>query len=208
MQRYPIILTAAFLAASLPGCASTPRTDAPPPDAGTGAMLATPTTSELPTFSRVRRSIPARIDVEGQESRIQGDLIPKFAEIKLTPEERAALGKDRKTPDQIVMEDLLAFYRPERGPKHGVAPELAGYYVGYTSAGPPRADVVRADKSAYGVGQALGGYYAGVDSTAREIVSTYQAFVPEIGVYSQTAGWYAGEGGVRTEAAVAPVSVE
>ena len=75
-----------------------------------------PTLEELPPPDARERVLPVRVGVDGRGNEPQVSLAPTFEAPELTPEEKEAVGE---TDPPF---DVLAFYRPARGPEHGVFP--------------------------------------------------------------------------------------
>lgn len=86
-------------------------------------ITAAPTLDELPNLKDpYERKIAAKIDFEGSRETTRIKIVPDFKPVEPTPEEKAILGEPRKS----VSDELLAFYRPPRGPEHGVSPREGG----------------------------------------------------------------------------------
>jgi hypothetical protein len=94
------------------------------------AISTPPSRAELPTFTRPEPKLSAVVGVEGARDLPRVASVPRYEEIKLTPEEREALG-EREVPEP----DALLFYRPPRGPEHGVSPELFPMSIGVSGIG-------------------------------------------------------------------------
>lgn len=89
-------------------------------------VTAAPTLEELPNLKDpYERKIAARIDFEGSRETSRIKIVPDFKPVEPTAEERAILGEPRKS----VADELLAFYRPTRGPEHGVSPSEGGAVI-------------------------------------------------------------------------------
>jgi len=105
------------------------------------AVSAPPSHAELPTFEALEPTLPALIGVAGAGDAPRVIIVPRYEEIALTPEEREALGEE-EPPEP----DVLLFYRPPRGPEHGVSPgsfemltgsgRMGGALVGHDSVYP------------------------------------------------------------------------
>ncbi len=94
------------------------------PDSGSispDPQLATmaPSSAELPDFSRTRRTLPAKIGVERYDSPPTKRLVPDYSKLALTEAQKKYLAEEEA---KKAKDDLLAFYRPERGTEHGVSP--------------------------------------------------------------------------------------
>lgn len=83
------------------------------------ATTVAPTNEELPSFNRMERNIPAKVDVEHLEGPPRAPLVvlPNLA--APTAEERAKLGLSQKTEKDRT---VAAFYRPSTGVSKGVQP--------------------------------------------------------------------------------------
>jgi hypothetical protein len=110
MVRLCLALCVALLAA---GCKQADR-----------AISTKPLRAELPTFGVREPTLAARVGVEDVSHTPRVVVVPQYEAVELTPEEREALG-EREQPDP----DALLFYRPARGPEHGVSTEFFGLSV-------------------------------------------------------------------------------
>lgn len=117
VDRLSLVAVAAVCAG---GCASpAPVSTAAPTPPPSDAVHASPTLAELPDLATpYQRSIAAKVGVHTVDRQPRVRIVPDGAEPPLTPEEEAALAA--KSPPQA--DDLLGFYRPERGTEHGVMP--------------------------------------------------------------------------------------
>ncbi|GEM_PF-3479767 len=123
---------------------------------GQTSITAAPTLRELPTDADEAPRMAASIGVEGLPPDRDILPIPAFKPVEPTPEERKILGE--KPPEPKL--DALAFYRPERGIEHGVAPDAFAMLVGTSGRGGTSAGVQEATAPA-GVSLDLAGEYAG-----------------------------------------------
>lgn len=89
------------------------------------AVSTPPNRDELPTLVVYEPVLPINVGVEGAEQGPQVLFVPKLEPIELTPEEREILG-EVEPPEP----DALLFYRPPRGPEHGVTAEVFDVRIG------------------------------------------------------------------------------
>jgi hypothetical protein len=117
------ILRTAFLAAvglvAAGGCKQADR-----------AVSAPPSHAELPTFEELGHRLPIVVGVEGASRVPRVVIVPQYEPIALTPEEREALGEK-----ELPVPDVLLFYRPPRGPEHGVSSESFQALIGIGGVG-------------------------------------------------------------------------
>ncbi len=103
---------------------------APVPGASIGTAQVTeapPTLAELPTYPTLQRRLAARIGVETYERDLKLRYVPVYGEPELTPEQQKVLDEENaKKP----VDDLLNFYNPPRGVKHGASPLDDGLRLG------------------------------------------------------------------------------
>src|SRR5215468_10467717 len=121
MRVRDFILSACLGAAStLLGCTKPAQSiNAQPAGMRDEAVQASPTLDELPDLSaKYERTIAAKVSVQDMNRPPRVRIVQDYKEPPLTAEEKAATGADQPKPG----DDLLAFYRPERGPEHGVHP--------------------------------------------------------------------------------------
>lgn len=91
------------------------------------AVTAAPTLEELPNLNDpYERKISMKVDYEGSGKVTHIKLIPDFKPVEPTPAEKAILGEKPKS----AMDELLAFYHPQRGTEHGVSPLAGGAKIG------------------------------------------------------------------------------
>lgn len=117
---------AAKAPADQPHAASATRTGAPASSTGTpDPELATmaPGTAELPNFGGTRRTLPAKIGVERYDSPPRKQIVADYSKVNYTEAEKKYLAEEAA---KKAKDDLLAFYRPERGTEHGVSPFEGG----------------------------------------------------------------------------------
>lgn len=94
------------------------------------AVSPMPTRAELPTIGELEPALAVVVGVEGAPDVPRVILVPAYEEIELTAAEREALG-EREPPQP----DALAFYRPLRGPEHGVSAESVEMMTGISGIG-------------------------------------------------------------------------
>jgi hypothetical protein len=83
------------------------------------AISTTPSHAELPTFEEeFEPTLAIGVGVEGAGDDHGILIVPKYEKIEPTPEERKILGEKEE-----LEIDALVFYRPPRGPQHGVCSE-------------------------------------------------------------------------------------
>lgn len=88
---------------------------------------AAPWRGELPDFKATQRSIPAKIGVERFDFVPRRRIVADYSKVQLTEEEKKLLADEAAKKPK---DDLLAFYRPQRGTEHGVSPLEGGMAVG------------------------------------------------------------------------------
>ncbi|RMF74176.1 MAG: hypothetical protein D6744_14800 [Planctomycetota bacterium] len=168
------------------GCAE--RNAAPP--AAHAPML-----EELPSAEAHERVIPASVGVEGRGDAPQESLAEALREPELTPEEKEAIGE---TDPPI---DVLAFYRPERGPEHGVLPLEALRPAGVASWVRSRAGVeAAASHAGVDLSTPVTTYVAVFERTAAGV--ELRGIGPHASMYLET-GFTTGSGPARSTAAAA-----
>ena len=119
-----------------------------------------PTRAELPTFEEVEARLPISVGVAGAGATPQTRIVPEYREIELTPQERAAIGEPVE-PEP----DVLAFYRPPRGPEHGVSAGTFAMRAGIGGLGGPSVGHAVVGQRFGRLG--LGGVYAAISSEQR-----------------------------------------
>lgn len=120
------------------------------------AVVATPTTDELPSFPVLEPTLAADVGVQGGTRTPAGGLVGELKEPEYTPEERKQLGLDRRQG-----RDFLALYQPEPTPAEGVYPGVAGVVTLATGLGGPSLSVIpeRQSVAVGGEGLNLGQIY-------------------------------------------------
>ena len=159
------------------------------------AALAPASLAELPAIPERERGIPAKVGVEGAAGEPRAIFVPAFAPIELTPEERQVL----QQPEPRVP-DVLAFYRPARGPAQGVAGESFMALIGVSGSGGGLIGQVGVEPR-YGV-SGIGGCYAFPQAPQRTGVAVGPARAPG-GVAGRGWGLRTGEAGTRAPARAA-----
>lgn len=89
------------------------------------AISAPPTRAELFSLREQEPTLSILVGVERAGARPLLAIVPKYEDIEPTPEEREILG-EKELPEP----DVLAFYRPPRGPDHGVSTEIFAMSIG------------------------------------------------------------------------------
>ncbi len=84
-----------------------------------------PSNDELPDMPRLKRSIPARVGVQGQNNAPRLTLVAPMPPVEPTEEERKILKQREPAPPQE-----LVLNRPEPGPEDGVYPRVGGILAG------------------------------------------------------------------------------
>lgn len=82
------------------------------------ALVTEPSLAELADFHEPMPRMAGWVAVDTYDPPPTIFDIPKYDQSGPTPEERKILGEPEQTPDP----DALAFYKPPRGPEHGVMP--------------------------------------------------------------------------------------
>ena len=88
------------------------------------ALFTPPTGAELPTFAELEPALAINVGVEGAADARGILVVPIYEKIEPTPEERQILGQK-----QELEIDTLLFYRPPRGPEHGVSSKAYGILI-------------------------------------------------------------------------------
>jgi len=94
------------------------------------ALFTPPTGAELPTFGELEPTLAFNVGVEGAGEARGVLVVPIYEKIEPTPEERQILGQKEE-----LEIDALLFYRPPRGPEHGVSSEAYAMLVGIGGGG-------------------------------------------------------------------------
>ncbi len=95
------------------------------------AISTTPSPAELPNFDKeFQSSLAIAVGVEGAGDVRGIRIVPFYEKIEPTPEERIILGEK---PELEI--DALVFYRPQRGPRHGVSTEALQRMTGVSGIG-------------------------------------------------------------------------
>lgn len=171
-MRIPVLPILALL--SLTACSQRHAPDA----AGTSphvrsAVVAAPTTDELPSFPALEPGLAADVAVQGGPRLPSGGLVGEMKPPEYTPEELKQLGLDRPAG-----RDFLALYQPDPTPAEGVYPGVAGAETLATGMGGPSLAVVAA-RSAVAVGGE--GLDLGQTYPAREPMVGLQPGSPAVG---------------------------
>ena len=156
------------------------------------AKTTPPTRTELPAFAELEQRLPIVVGVEGAARTSRVRIVPDYKPIEPTAEERAIL---RLPPEPEL--DVLAFYRPQRGPADGVASEAFNARIGIGGLGGPM--VGRGAATSRAGTRGVGGAYVGIGNTLRTTAAVGQA---RSTCGRSEGGWnvVVGEGPARTRA--------
>lgn len=188
-----IRFAAALLAAgAMLGCAKSHESvEARPAVSPSDATHADPTLAELPDLTnKYERTIAAKVGVLEMNKPPRVRIVADYKEPPLTPEEKAAVGEDKPKPG----DDLLAFYRPERGPEHGVHPLESRVEAGIFGRGGGTIGLVPASHSYSSWG--LAGFDSKIDPGNRSQAMSYDVLPKKAGVGPESRV-HSGEGDPR-----------